>query len=178
MAPPLRVRYTRIREEVQRLLQVHGVKGPVVPVEKIARSEGMSIVRKPMDDDIAGFLLRANGDLFIGVNQKQARTRQRFTIAHEFGHALLHDGEELHVDRGFRINFRDVNSSLASDIQEIESNTFAAWLLMPAQFLVKQITAEHLDIDNGDEVARIAKRYEVSPQAMTHRLANLATHGM
>jgi Zn-dependent peptidase ImmA (M78 family) len=178
MPAPQRVRYTKIAALVERLLQKNGITGPVVPVEKIAKGEGLIITKKHLDDDTAGFLLRSAGAKFIGVNQKQAPTRQRFTIAHELGHALLHDGEELHVDKNFRINFRDVVSSLATDIEEIESNTFAAWLLMPARFLTPQVRAEHLDIEDGDAVVRLAKRYEVSAQAMTHRLANLASYGL
>lgn len=178
MPTPQRVRYTKIADLVDRLLEKNGVTSAPVPVEKIAKSEGMIITKKRLDDDTAGFLLRSGGAKFIGVNQTQAPTRQRFTIAHELGHALLHDGEELHIDKNFRINFRDVVSSLASNVEEIESNTFAAWLLMPSQFLMKQITSEHLDIDNGEEVEKLARRYLVSPQAMTYRLANLATHGL
>jgi len=112
------------------------------------------------------------------VNQSQAQSRQRFTIAHELGHALLHEGEELHVDKDFRINFRDVVSSLATNVEEIESNTFAAWLLMPSRLLIRQIRSEHLDIDDGEEVEKLAGRYQVSAQAMTYRLANLANHGV
>ena len=178
MPSPQRVRYTKIAELVERLLQKNGVSGPAVPVEKIAKAEGLIITKKHLDDDTAGFLLRSAGAKFIGVNQSQAPTRQRFTIAHELGHALLHEGEELHVDKNFRINFRDVVSSLASNVEEIESNTFAAWLLMPSQFLVKQITSEHLDIDDSFEVEKLAKRYQVSAQSMTYRLANLASHGI
>lgn len=177
MPAPQRVRYTKIADLVERLLEKNAVIAPAVPVEKIAKSEGLIITKKRLDDDTAGFLLRSAGAKFIGVNQAQAPTRQRFTIAHELGHALLHDGEELHVDKNFRINFRDVVSSLATNVEEIESNTFAAWLLMPSKFLVKQITSEHLDIDDGDEVAKLARRYQVSAQAMTHRLANLANYG-
>lgn len=178
MPPPLRVRYSKIAELVDRLLDKNGVTAPSVPVEKIAKSEGIIVTKKRLDDDTAGFLLRSGGMKFIGVNQSQASTRQRFTIAHELGHALLHDGDELHVDKNFRINFRDVVSTLATDVEEIESNTFAAWLLMPSKFLIRQITSEHLDIDDGDEVAKLAGKYQVSPQAMTYRLANLATHGI
>jgi Zn-dependent peptidase ImmA (M78 family) len=178
MPAPQRVRYTKIAQLVERLLDKNGVSGPAVPVEKIAKAEGLIITKKSLDGDTAGFLLRSPGAKFIGVNQAQAPTRQRFTIAHELGHALLHDGEELHVDKDFRINFRDVASSLATNVEEIESNTFAAWLLMPSQFLINQITSEHLDIDDGKQVVKLAKRYNVSAQAMTYRLANLSTQGM
>lgn len=178
MPAPLRVRYTKIADLVDRLLEKNGVTGPAVPVEKIAKAEGLIVTKKHLDDDVAGFLLRSEGTKFIGVNRSQAPTRQRFTIAHELGHALLHEGEELHIDKDFRINFRDVVSSLASNVEEIESNTFAAWLLMPSQFLIKQITSEHLDIDDDGEVVNLAKRYQVSSQAMTYRLANLANHGI
>lgn len=177
MAAPLRVRYSKIAALVDELLDRHQVTTAPVPVEKIATAEGLLISKKPLDDDVSGFLLRAGPTMVIGVNKNQAPNRQRFTIAHELGHALLHDGDELHVDRGFRINFRDVNSSLASDIEEIESNTFSAWLLMPTRFLVKQIGMAHLDIDDGEEVAKLAKRYGVSAQAMSYRLLNLANRG-
>jgi len=178
MPAPLRVRYTKIRELVDSLLDRHSVNAPPVPVEKIARLEGMFVRKKHLDDEVDGFLLRSDGLMFIGVNQSQSPFRQRFTIAHELGHALLHEGEELHVDRGFQINFRDAVSSLASNIEEIESNTFAAWLLMPHRFLVSQIRLEHLDIEDSEHVDRLAKRYQVSSQAMTYRLANMAIHGM
>jgi len=177
MPAPLRVRYTKIAELVERLLDENGVTVAPVPVEKIAKSRGIVVTKRRLEDDVAGFLLRSEGSMFIGVNQSQAPTRQRFTIAHELGHALLHEGDELHVDKDFRINFRDVVSSLATNVEEIESNTFAAWLLMPSRLLIKQIRSGHLDIDNGDEVEKLAGRYQVSSQAMTYRLANLATHG-
>ena len=111
MPAPLRVRYTKIAELIDRLLEKNGVTGPAVPVEKIAKAEGLIVTKKHLDDDVAGFLLRSEGAKFIGVNRSQAPTRQRFTIAHELGHALLHEGEELHIDKNFRINFRDVVSS-------------------------------------------------------------------
>jgi Zn-dependent peptidase ImmA (M78 family) len=173
-----RVRYARIRVEVNRLLAKYQVDSAPVPVEKIARGEGLRIVKQSLERDIDGFLLRSSGIKFIGVNQFHAKTRQRFTIAHELGHALLHEGEELHVDRGFRINYRDAESALATNIEEIESNTFAAWLLMPAPFLTPQVRSAHLDIDDDQAVVSLARRYDVSAQAMTHRLVNLATTGM
>lgn len=178
MATPLRVRYSKIASLVDELLDRHSLTTAPVPVERIAAAEGIAISKKPLDDDVSGFLLRAGANKVIGVNSTQAANRRRFTVAHELGHALLHEGGELHVDRGFRINFRDVNSSLASDIEEIEANTFAAWLLMPTRFLLKQVGSSHLDIDDGDEVAKLAKRYGVSTQAMTYRLLNLANRGL
>lgn len=173
-----RVRYAKIRAEVDRLIARYQILSSPVPVEKIARGEGLSIVKQSLERDIDGFLLRSKGMIFIGVNEFHAKTRQRFTIAHELGHALLHEGEELHVDRGFRINYRDAESSLATNIEEIESNTFAAWLLMPAQFLAPQVRSSHLDIEDDQAVVSLARRYDVSAQAMTHRLVNLANTGM
>ena len=34
--------------------------------------------------------------MVIGVNRRHAKTRQRFTAAHELGHALLHRGAAVH----------------------------------------------------------------------------------
>ncbi|USK87293.1 ImmA/IrrE family metallo-endopeptidase [Peribacillus asahii] len=53
----------------------------------------------------------------ISVNKNHSRQRQRFTIAHELGHFLLHKGTAIHVDRNFRVNFRNGASSQATDLE-------------------------------------------------------------
>jgi Zn-dependent peptidase ImmA (M78 family) len=106
-------------------------------------------------------------------NSRHPATRQRFTIAHELGHLLLH-GDELHIDEGFPFAFRDEVSSLAVDPGEIEANHFAAELLMPASWLIREIRGQSLDIESEKVIVSLAKTYGVSVQSMTHRLTNLA----
>jgi len=75
----------------------------------------------------------------------------------------------LHSKKRHRI--RDGKSSKAVDPEEMEANRFAAELLMPTEFLVRDIE----DLENFDPesvVALLARRYKVSPQAMRIRLGN------
>jgi Zn-dependent peptidase ImmA (M78 family) len=51
----------------------------------------------------------------------------------------LHEGEEIIVDRNFRVSFRDGDSGKAEKPEEIEANHFAAELLMPLHFLVEDL---------------------------------------
>ena len=112
--------------------------------------------------------------MLIGVNARHGENRQNFTIGHEIGHFLLHEGDEVHVDREFRIKLRSGASSAGTDMEERESNLFAAELLMPARFLERDLEKiDGLDLDNETVVARLAEKYGVSTQAMTFRLANL-----
>ena len=99
--------------------------------------------------------------------------RQRFTIAHELGHALLHEGDELHVDHGFSVNFRSPRSSEGTSVEEVEANTFAATLLIPFTMLRRELQGGRIDIENDVQVARLARRYIVSSTAMNFRLMNL-----
>jgi Zn-dependent peptidase ImmA (M78 family) len=89
---------------------------------------------------------------------------------------LLHNGEELRVDTQFKLNMRSPQSSTAEDIEEIDANAFAASLLMPQNFLRKDV-ADFLDIDDARQVLALSKRYQVSAQAMTIRLVNLFSLG-
>jgi Zn-dependent peptidase ImmA (M78 family) len=158
------------------LLAKYDVRQPFVPVQKIAEGEGARIEKQDFEDDWSGFLLRGAGKPIIGVNKSHGVFRQRFTIAHELGHFLLHDGDQLHVDKSFRVNFRDDTSGLGTEVEERESNTFAAWLLMPSEFLRRDVRMEHLDLHGEEAVEELARRYRVSKQAMTFRLLNLAQH--
>lgn len=170
---PLRARYNKIDSLIDSLLRKYRIAGPAVPVEKIAEGEGATIVIKDFNNEISGLLLRTGDRAIIAVEKGQATTRRRFTIAHELAHLLLHQGEDLRVDTRFRVNMRSPGSSTGEDVEEIESNAFAAALLMPEAFLKKDMHNLVLDIDDPAHIQTLAKRYQVSAQAMTLRLVNL-----
>jgi Zn-dependent peptidase ImmA (M78 family) len=170
------IRRKHIRSVVEQLLKTNRIESAPVPVEKLARSLGIKVQREPTDDDLSGFLFRDTNrkSAVIGVNANHHSNRQNFTIGHEIGHFLLHEGDKVHIDRGFRIKLRSEASSKGEDIEEMESNLFAAELLMPESFL--QIDLEkinQLDFDNEDVIKELAHKYGVSSQAMIFRLANL-----
>jgi Zn-dependent peptidase ImmA (M78 family) len=169
---PLRARYGRIEKRIDHLLAEHEVLGPFVPVEKMVKAAGI-VVRYADLQDVSGMLLRDGSSVVVGVNNKQAKTRQRFTISHEFGHFLLHEGKPVHYDRQFRLNLRSEVSEKATDIEEIEANFFAASLLMPRTFLERDVSDRFIELDDADAVEGLAKRYKVSVQAMNIRLLNL-----
>jgi Zn-dependent peptidase ImmA (M78 family) len=170
------VRKKRIGLLVQTLLQELKISSPPVPVEKIAKSHGVTIVQRSLDDGVSGFLYPGkDGKPAIGVNTFHSTTRQRFTVAHELGHLLLHDYNDVHVDPGdFVIHFRDEVSSSGADREEREANLFAAELLMPASFLRRDLRAlNSLRLHDDLQLRPIAKRYGVSLQALMLRLTNL-----
>jgi Zn-dependent peptidase ImmA (M78 family) len=164
---------SEFREQANRILKHHRVTEPPVPVEKIAQALGISVRYSPFEGELAGMLVRAEeGRTIIGVNSMHHINRQRFTIAHECGHFLLHEGE-VHIDRTFRVNRRDTTSSMATDPEEIEANRFAAELLMPYAMLVKDLKNRYIDMEHEETLQELAERYKVSVQAMTHRITNI-----
>lgn len=168
-----------IRTKARDLLRQRGVTEPPVPVEEVARGLGIEIARVDAEDELSGFLLRdvSRGRTVIGVNPGHSQTRQRFTIAHELGHFLLHQGEALHVDgvNSYRVERRDSVSSRGDSPTEIEANQFAAEILMPEDLLRQDLVQSDkpIDLSEDAEIERLATRYQVSTTAMTFRLANL-----
>lgn len=134
----------------------------------------IEIRKTPADDELSGFLVkRPNGHSVIGVNSIQHPNRQRFTIGHEIGHFMLHDFEEVHIDK-FVVRLRDKTSSTGESDDEVQANRFAAELLMPQDFLIRDLpTFASNDLLDERGLARLAKHYLVSTQAMTTRLVSL-----
>ena len=165
----------RKAEEV--LVQL-AVRGAPVPVEHLALQLGLSVERAQLGDDVSGILVVRDGRGLIGVNTAQAPTRQRFSIAHEIGHFLLHRNVmSVFIDKQFTrpylAAFRDATSATGEDKREREANAFAAALLMPERFVRNVVTDLGADADDDGAIALLAKRFEVSQQAMTFRLVNL-----
>lgn len=169
------VRRRKIRDLVETLLRQNEVLQPPVPIWEIARKSGARLAVESLDGDLSGFLYRDAEQKVIGVNTQNASVRQNFTVAHELGHLLLHDQEQLHVDRAFStIRLRDQMSSQGIDEAEKEANLFAAELLMPHEFLRVDLAGrDALDLYDDNVIPELADRYHVSVQALTFRLQYL-----
>ena len=174
------VRRKQIRELVERLLLENNVKPGKVPVEKIARRYGVTVILDEVDQELSGFLYRdtRTNKAVIGANKSHHENRRRFTIAHELAHFFLHEGERVHLDSGkptgFVINLRGPHSARGENNDEREANLFAAELLMPAKFLERDLNDKDLDLLQDDDLIRkLARKYKFSVQALTFRLANL-----
>jgi Zn-dependent peptidase ImmA (M78 family) len=165
-----------LERKTSELLAKHGVAGPPVSVERVAQGEGVCIARRPFEGDLSGMLYREpKGPTVIAVNSRSAATRQRFTIAHEIAHLLLHEST-LQVDRPISVRFRDERSGLAVDQDEIAANQFAAALLMPQEWVLTdadRLLGRRPTLSDEAVVQELAERYAVSRQAMEFRLANL-----
>ena len=169
------VRRRKIREMVETLLKDSNITEAPVPVWEIARAKGAKIAVDSLEGDLSGFLFRDANQKVIGVNTHHATVRQNFTVAHELGHLLLHDQEQLHVDRAFpTVRLRDDASSRGDDDAEKEANLFAAELLMPHNFVRRDLQdRDGLDLYDDDFIPDLAARYGVSVQALMFRLQYL-----
>lgn len=167
---------TKAERCAQELLTRHSVVEPPTPIAKLANAEGILLIEEPFhDDEVSGVLLREPERTTIIVNAANAAVRQRFTIAHEIGHYKLHKGT-VYLDGRARVNFRDGLTSMATNREEIEANTFAAALLMPPDWVhtaFESIVRQGI-VNSEDELAEIlAGRFAVSRLAMQYRLVNL-----
>jgi Zn-dependent peptidase ImmA (M78 family) len=177
----LRIRRKLIVKLAAEALTRSGIFAPHVNIGKVAKAYGLEIIRQNADPNVSGFLIKGleDGSGIIGVNSSHTLNRQRFTIAHEIGHFLLHNYQGVHFDRestALQIYNRDNNSSTGLDHDEREANLFAAELLMPRDFV--QTAMDGIDsltlLDQKESALdRLAKQFRVSITAMTYRLAYL-----
>ncbi len=142
-----------------------------VNVFKIVKDLGVSLyVTDEWHDAISGMVYKENnGEFVIVVNTKHHPNRQRFTIAHELGHYLLHRekiGDGLKEDALLR------SHSLTNDLER-EANKFAADVLMPEHLIgkeIKNLTNEPQSTISGNMIQRLARKFNVSTQAMCIRV--------
>lgn len=167
----------RGRDRARQLIADHQISQPPARVEQLAEALGFQIARHRFDGPESGFALRDGKRSIIGVNIQTSRRRQRFTIAHELGHLLMHEGRPLTVDQAvLRVDLRNEVSSMATDLQEIEANTFAATLLMPEEVVLDYTTVlmrSNTEISRDDLITKLARTFDVSVEAMGYRLISL-----
>lgn len=178
--------YSGQKKCIAKALQVlaeAGITKPPVDLDTLAAHLDVEIVYEQFEGEgLCGLLYREPGKKntpekkIIGVNRGHRKTRQRFTIAHEFGHLLLHRGHPVFMDRWVLVDLREERRGEGNAAQEREANWFAAELLMPEEWVETALRAMNSRRSLGDEgrlIRELAKEFNVSLQSMEYRLMNL-----
>ena len=169
------MRNEQVEARAEQVLRATEMFRVPVQIDVVAHRLNLSTNAAALREDVSGMLVVENERGAIGYNSTHAPVRQRFTIAHEIAHFLLHlkknRKSQLFIDRFvFR---RDENSSTGKDREEVEANRFGAALLMPASLVRKEIRKHELDLDDSEAIDFLARRFLVSTAAMTNRLTTL-----
>ena len=158
-----------IEEKAENLLKEHNLFKAPVNIQNLAKKLGINIEAAKLESEISGFLVIKDQKAFIRYNESENKKRNRFTIAHELGHFILHSNQQpLFIDKA-NVMYRNPDSASGELTKEREANAFAAALLMPKRL----ISSELEKIKEGDKISLLAKRFRVNPQAMSFRLSNL-----
>jgi Zn-dependent peptidase ImmA (M78 family) len=161
----------KIESAAEQLLLRLDIKEVPTPIEDVARSLHIRISRAP-SADFSGLLIRKDGHALIGVNSREAPVRQRFTIAHEIAHFILHPQKDAFVD--YR---KERSGGEARPLRERYADMFAAALLMPRKHLLKDFRRLAKDGYTDQITVALARQYAVSEDAMRFRLLNLNSIG-
>lgn len=155
--------------EQQAIIDRHAKDAPVKMVA-LAHELGLKVyTSKSLGEDVSGLIKKddkkgGESGYAIFVNANQAKVRQRFTIAHEIAHFILHrsfigDGiveDALHRADGF------------TNALERQANAMAADILMP-RHLIKKAQDEGIVA-----IPALASLFNVSRDAMSYRVLGRA----
>lgn len=147
---------------------------PELDLIALAKHLGIQLLGVEAPDDFnAQIRYVQEQDTFeIDVNIKQPATRQRFSVAHELAHYILHRDE---IKR-YGVITRSVSDSALSAEEEKKADKQAAELLIPEELLRKNL--ESLGIDSSKAVppnvyTSLAGLYRVSTVAMIQRIRDV-----
>jgi Zn-dependent peptidase ImmA (M78 family) len=135
-----------------------------VKVGALAQALGLKVVVATLPMSISGLIKPGDDGYIVKVNRFESKERQRFTIAHEIAHYLIHRD---HIRSGI-VDSVLYRSKLSSRT-EAEANKLAADIIMPMGLVSKHLT-ELTATDRGDEIGALSELFNVSRQAMEIRL--------
>ena len=156
-----------IRSKAYNILNKLNIDSMPVDVDFVAKQLNCEIQRIDPDDlpndfpcdknKFSGAIIKMEDKNYILLNKYDSLKRQKFTIAHELGHLVLENTDNV-----------DCRENMYSkDKSELNANEFAGSLLMPKEWMKEVIDI----IDDNYELANI---FQVSKQAIEIRRRNIA----
>ncbi|WP_136653003.1 ImmA/IrrE family metallo-endopeptidase [Paracoccus aeridis] len=163
--------YKRIQDPTKEILNRYLSEYPV-RLGHLAKELGVSIKVSSMSTGVSGQITREDGHYLIRVNRHEARERQRFTIAHELAHFLLHKSVIDSSPDGIKDNV--LYRSGEPERIEYEANRLAADIVMPMALVQKVLQEEFDGVVTEATIESLAARFQVSKAAMEIRLSTFA----
>jgi hypothetical protein len=158
--------WTTLNPVLKQQIEVYQSDAPV-KLSEIARELGLKVKAATLRPGISGEIRPdpdRMGAFIIRVSRHDSRERQRFTVAHEIGHFLLHRDQI-----GSGITDDALYRSTLSDRREAEANRIAADILMPDALVREWLNrAQLLGVD--DNITYLRENFQVSDAAMRIRL--------
>lgn len=128
--------------------------GPILDMFKTLERRGVRIFSLPSGDrQIDAFSFWREGKPYIFINPERSAERQRFDLAHELGHLVLHKDRQLSRSR----------------LIEQQANDFASTFLIPADLLYQQLVGSL----RYSDIFKLKAYWRVSALAMVERLRRL-----
>lgn len=149
------------------LLQRFAIEDPKFAIEDLAYALGVDIEYGGITNADAWLLKCDNGRGVIRLNKTiTSPTRQRFSIAHELGHWVMHSK----VNQGYLCTAKDLQDYGRSP-EEAEANWFAATLLMPKSLIPANF---HKCDPSFEFIMDLATRFQTSFTATARRCIELS----
>ncbi len=153
-------------KEYLNVIQKYHTHFPIA-VGSIAKELGIVVKKSTLPAGISGEIREEQGCYIIRVNRHDVKERQRFTLAHELAHFLLHKdriGDGIVDDILYR--------SKLSDNMEIQANRLAADILMPWDLIQKRLM-DYSGLKVEEKIENLASEAEVSTTAIKIRLGKI-----
>jgi Zn-dependent peptidase ImmA (M78 family) len=157
--------YLRLPEDVRNsfsdLLSEYPVK-----LGEVAKRLGVKVLLSTLPRGTSGQIGQEDGEFIIRINRHEAKHRQRFTLAHELAHYLLHR-DKIVAEGGWSENVL-LRSGQPASI-EYEANRLASDLVIPSAQL-SAATAEYAGPLTSEMIEDLARKFVVSAAAMEIKL--------
>lgn len=153
------------RKVVDRFLQ----RKPV-PLGALATELGVEVRLSALRPGESGSIEMENGRFVIKINRHETRERQRFTLAHEIAHYLLHR-DLIRADG--KISDTVLYRSGQPDRIEFEANRLAADLIMPDELIKADLSRIGSSLTE-EAIEYLAGEWQVSRAAMEIKLGPVA----
>ncbi len=138
-----------------------------VDLERITKDLKIEVFgTKDFENNISGkiYYNEEHKEYRIVVNTNHPNTRQRFTIAHEIAHYILHK-DRIRENNGI-VDTGLYKSNLYNYL-ELEADRLAADILMPYDILMPLAEESNYDTES---IETLAKKFDVSYTSMSLRL--------
>lgn len=158
----------------QKIISALEFKQYPIPIVDILNKLNFSVFSSDMPDGISGFLLISpdlkedfGSDKIMAVDKNDKIGRQRFTLAHEFGHYLFDYDENR--DYRFVSTYKMADSE--SEEEKIPSR-FAAEFLMPSE-IFKSRYSELAKLTKYERFKQLIEDFNVTEKSVEFRFKEL-----